>query len=362
MTFNSCSNNEETINVETIIVDEKIKNDIKDEIICKFIPLQTTDECLFEDIRAIDIVEDNIYIIDRKGDHLFVFDLSGKFITQIGKRGDGPGEYLLLTNFHVDKEKQIITLADPHQDKLFNYNLNDYKYINDQKTFYFSDCCWLPDGNIAWAFHKGYNSGKRDKHYVKITDSKLNDIKLLYPMNFSPEYLMVPGSFFYTLNKKCFLNIPFIPTIYEVTSEKLIPTYQLELGKHKFASLEWLKANAEKNFYRTISNTDYISGQYVIETDDYICVEYYTKGMNPHIGFYNKKNGESFKYKVSDFIEVTGLNGLFQVKGTHENNFIFTILPSELKQKNTTIPELKSIIGDIKEDDNPILCLLKFKQ
>lgn len=84
--------------------------------------------------------------------------------------------------------------------------------------------------------------------------------------------------------------------------------------------------------------------------------------MNPHIGFYNKKNGESFKYKVSDFIEVTGLNGLFQVKGTHENNFIFTILPSELKQKNTTIPELKSIIGDIKEDDNPILCLLKFKQ
>ena len=46
MTFNSCSNNEQTINVETIIFDEKIKNDIKDEIISKIIPLKTTDESL----------------------------------------------------------------------------------------------------------------------------------------------------------------------------------------------------------------------------------------------------------------------------------------------------------------------------
>lgn len=357
----SCSKSEQKNNAKTLIFSEEINNEINDQITCKFIPLETTDNCLFGDISVVDIVDDKIYIVDREGNHLFVFDLSGKFITQIGKRGNGPGEYMSISNLHIDKEKQIITLADAFLDKLFHYNLGDYKYINSQKTFYFSDCCWLPDGNIAWAFHGGYNTGKRDLHYVKITDSKLNTVKLLYPTDFSPEYPMVPGSLFYTFNQKCYLNLPFIPTIYEVSSEKLIPTYQLDLGKHKFASPEWLKAEAEKNYYGTISNTDYISGQNVKETDDYISIGYYARGMSSYTGFYNKKTGKSFNFKTPDFTRQTGLNGLFQAKGTYGNYFIFTMFPNALKEQNSSFPELNTIIDNMKEDDNPILCLLKFK-
>lgn len=357
----SCSKKEQIDNVKIISFDDETNIDIKDKIACKFIPLETTDSCLFGDIFAINIVNDKIYTINRKGNYLLVFDISGKFITQIGRRGNGPGEYMSLNNLHIDKEKQTITLADSYQDKLYHYNLNNYKYEKGQTTFYFSDCCWLPDGNIAWAFHGGYNTGKRDPHYIKITDSQLNTIKLLYPTNFTPESPMVPGRLFYTFNQKCYLNIPYIPTIYEVTSEKLIPTYQIELGRQKFASPEWLKENAEKNLYGTISQTNYISGQQIQETDDYICIEYYAKGLNSYIGFYNKKTGESFRYKTSDFIKQTGLTGFFQLKGTYENYFIFTMLPDALKNSYTTIPELKPIIENIKEDDNPILCLIKLK-
>lgn len=361
MLLYSCSKNEQIDNVKKLIFNEEVNSDIKDLITCKFIPLETTDSCLFGDISAIDIVDNKIYTIDRKGNHLFVFDISGKFITQIGKKGNGPGEYMSLNNFHIDKKQQIITLTDAYIDKLFNYKLTDYKFINSKKTGYFSDCCWLPDGNIAWAFHGGYSSGKRDLHYAKITDPKLNTIKLLYPTNFFPESPMVPGQLFYTYNRKCYLNIPYVPTIYEVTSEKLIPTYQLELGQQKFASPEWLKAEAEKNFYGTISNTDYISGQHIKETDDYICVEYYARGMTSYLGFYNKNTGKSFKYSKSDFTRQTGLTGLFQLKGTYNNYFIFTMLPDALKDSYCTITELQPIIDNIKEDDNPILCLLKFK-
>lgn len=101
-------------------------------------------------ISAVKIVDDKIYIIDKESKRLLVFDTSGKFITQIGRRGNGPGEYMSVNNFHIDKEKQIITLADAYQAKIFHYSLKDYQYINTQKSPYFSDCCWLPDGNIAW--------------------------------------------------------------------------------------------------------------------------------------------------------------------------------------------------------------------
>ncbi len=357
----SCSKKEQIEDVTKFIFNEETNIDFKKDIECSFIPLETTDSCLCGSISAVKIVDDKIYIIDQESKRLLVFDTSGKFITQIGRRGNGPGEYMSVNNFHIDKEKQIITLADAYQAKIFHYSLKDYQYINTQKSPYFSDCCWLPDGNIAWVFCGGYNTGKRDMHYVKITDPQLNTITLLYPTDFTPEYMMIPHLIFYTFNQKCYLNLPFVPIIHEVTSDKLIPTYQLELGKHKFASSEWLKTNVKNNYYETISNSNYISGQHVKETENYICVEYYIEGMNQYIGFYNKKTGASFIQKGSDFAKHIGLNGFNQLKGTHEDYFIFSTLPSTFARFKNSSEDSKPIMGNIKEDDNPILCLVKFK-
>ena len=356
----SCSKQEQVTDTKKIIFNEEANPDFFNTLTCKFIPLETNDSCLFNDIKEIQIVDNKIYIIDNKRSKLLVFDISGKFITQIGNLGNGPGEYLTPSNFNIDKEKQTITIADVGQSKLLYYDLNNYQYIKSQKAFYFSNCSWLPDGNIAWAIENGYDSGKRDPHYVKITDSNLNTVNLLYPTDFKPEYLMVAGSFFYTFNQNCYLNLPFIPTIYKVTSQKITPVYELDFGKQKFASMEWLKREAEKNYYGTISKTEYISTQTVKETDDYICVVYYAQGLNAYIGFYNKKNGESIKLKGSDFAKHTNLYGLSQVKDTYNNFFLFSMLACTLKTYKSSLPELQPIIKDIKEDDNPVICLLKF--
>ena len=72
MLLYSCSKNEQIDNVKKLIFNEEVNSDIKDLITCKFIPLETTDSCLFGDISAIDIVDNKIYTIDRKGNHLFV--------------------------------------------------------------------------------------------------------------------------------------------------------------------------------------------------------------------------------------------------------------------------------------------------
>ncbi len=63
---------------------------IADDI--EFIPLETTDECLFgSELVQIIILGDNLFVADY--DQLVRFDTKGKIRNKIGRRGQGPGEY-----------------------------------------------------------------------------------------------------------------------------------------------------------------------------------------------------------------------------------------------------------------------------
>lgn len=128
--FLSCTRHDQMVDVRTVALDEKSDFDINDVISCKFIPLETRDDCLIGSVRKI-------IIVDSEGDKLLVFDLSGKFIAQIGRKGNGPGEYRSICNFHINKEKQIITISDGGQSRIIQYQLNNYAHISTNKNILF---------------------------------------------------------------------------------------------------------------------------------------------------------------------------------------------------------------------------------
>ena len=328
----------------------------------KFIPLETNNDCLFRGIGTIQIVDDKIYIIDSKDEKLLVFDISGKFITQVGKRGSGPGEYVSPCSFHVDIVRRVLTIGDNNGLKLLHYNLDTYKYLFSQKTPFFSECAWLPDGNIAWIFPLGYkNETNKETYYIKITDSNLKEINLLYASFYSPEYLAICGRDFYTLNDMCYVNMAFSPIIYKVESDKLTPIYKIDLGSQKFASLDWLQQNAAEDYTSALIASDYITTHNVKETNDWISVFYYMKRGILFISFYNKKNATSYKFTGSEFINVTGLTGMGLIKGTYDNCFIIPLFADALKRHNSKLKDLQPIIEKMKEDDNVVLCLFSIK-
>lgn len=358
--FCACSKNEQVTDIKTIVVNDTNEFDINSIISYNFISLETNDNCLISNIKQIKIIDNKIYI-NNDGNNLLVFDMSGKFITQIGNKGNGPGEYRLISNFHIDKKKGIFYIADGGQARIISYNFENFQPIKTEKIFYFIDCNWLADGNIAWYFVRGYESKDKDRYFIKITNQDLKELNLLYPLDIELLYPIGIGSPFYTLNKKCYLNLPHIPTIYEVTSSNIIPVYQLNLGIHKFAPQEWMEQEAPRD-YSAIVNTDYISAQNIQETNDYICVGYCAKGANAYIGFYNKKSGKSCKYSHSEFIRHTGFTGSSIINSVYEDSFI-TILNASILKRNPhgKIPELNAISENINEEDNPVLCLFKLK-
>lgn len=62
---------------------------------------------------GIKVSEDNkIYILDMGNCQIQVFESSGKFVKTIGKRGEGPGEFLFPISFTLDNHGNIIVAED----------------------------------------------------------------------------------------------------------------------------------------------------------------------------------------------------------------------------------------------------------
>jgi hypothetical protein len=92
--------------------------------------LKENDDVVIGGIDGIQVVDNYIFVLDRfKAKKLFVFDKEGNFIRQIGQIGVGPGEYLSIVDFCIDKEKREVYILDRDGIKIRKYNLDTGKHI-----------------------------------------------------------------------------------------------------------------------------------------------------------------------------------------------------------------------------------------
>jgi hypothetical protein len=73
------------------------------------LPLETTKDCQLVMPMKVISYDGLYYVLDfQRG--LYVFGAGGKYLRQIGNRGKGPGEYLEIRDFDIDKEGNILVL------------------------------------------------------------------------------------------------------------------------------------------------------------------------------------------------------------------------------------------------------------
>ena len=82
-------------------------SEIADDIIK--IELETTDDCLLNEIRQVEVFEGYLLVKDRSL-RLYVFDMQGNFVRSIGQGGNGPGEYSFCSGFTLDYQNKKIFL------------------------------------------------------------------------------------------------------------------------------------------------------------------------------------------------------------------------------------------------------------
>ena len=97
-------------------------SELSDDI--KKIELETSDECVIGRIGQVLCDDDRIFILDMGAGRSLIhaFDLSGKFLFAINRRGRGPGEYIYINAMAFDEVNKHLYITS--QGKILKYDRN----------------------------------------------------------------------------------------------------------------------------------------------------------------------------------------------------------------------------------------------
>ena len=106
------------------------------------VALETTDESLLTYVDKIIEYEKRYYVLDKVQKRVFVFDGKGRYLQQIGKVGNGPGEYARLHDFSVDKETGILYfMTGPTELYVYDKDGNFLQKKEISRSMLWNVCC-----------------------------------------------------------------------------------------------------------------------------------------------------------------------------------------------------------------------------
>lgn len=91
--------------------------------------LETKQQNLISKIKKLLVHNDNYYLLDASGKQVLVFDRLGRFLHQLNREGKGPGEYLSIDDFSIDRENEMLVVLSAHQNKLFLYETTTFNHV-----------------------------------------------------------------------------------------------------------------------------------------------------------------------------------------------------------------------------------------
>ena len=136
--FNSCENEDNVKEMRFISVANEFGTynilNLSDYVTdIKYIPLETNDSVILAEIKTLVYENGKIMIIDRGSFNCWVFDNEGKLYCKIDDRGQGPNEYIGISDMFV-YENLIYLRASPHMLLIYDLNGKFIRKINSPKN------------------------------------------------------------------------------------------------------------------------------------------------------------------------------------------------------------------------------------
>lgn len=147
-----------------------------------------TDQCLFSRIDRIKFANEKIYIVDTRMPSLVVYNKNGDPITKIGTQGQGPKEYLGITDFDIDHSGNVYVL-DGISNKILHYN-NKYECVNEHRLSYSADIITVLKNDSLLIGLSSWNEGEGKGYKIALTDKtgKISKTYLKYDEYTDPAY------------------------------------------------------------------------------------------------------------------------------------------------------------------------------
>lgn len=328
------------------------------------IPLETQEESLLRGIEQIDVYEDNLYIYDVRHPALFVFDKSGKFVRQISKKGQGPGEYLLFYDSFIDTMEQKIYFISPFgyvtsytmdgdyvEQKVLPIKPNYYSLVRDNVGNWITWSCVEENNPDITVLDKDF---KETLYETWRNSDRMLDMELLWP--------------FFQYQEKTYFFTAYDYGIYEVGNNLCNEVYRWDFGKDnikknlldKYLNIEDVK---EKNdtFLKDLKDCVIpYTMTHNFQTKDYyflsMCIG--TGSNRPRINvFYRKEDDKGMVLKTIK--NTIPLRPLY----VSDEYLLATLNTDEVNLIKPILPESESIkLANVKDDSNPCIIKIYFKK
>lgn len=334
----------------------------------EIIPLETSEQSLLtfligEPDKVVKY-NNNFFVLDRDQEAIIVFNLSGKFIKRISKKGQGPGEYISINDFNINRYTNNLEILSP-EGRCIN--------IYDSQSDAFIKKIQLPhDLPVVHQFHHltpdiyafASYAGDFKIYFYSLRDNKIIESDYQLPKWLNRGTTLTPSSRnpFYVYNDTlCFEQI-YNGDVFTISTDnyKLSPRYTWNFGKFKFDP-SILPENETTNFYLDLLKK--ISADYAIlfqiyqENDNYYFTRFKFKNRYKHLILdkHTQKNilFEHFKEGGQCLPQLIDENAIYTF--ISPSYLHHAIKPSMLDEVNQQTYSL------IKDDDNPVIIKYSLK-
>jgi hypothetical protein len=342
------------------------------------IPLETTDESLIGYINEVQVFDGKIFVLDKSYAYgVFMFDMDGKFIRKFGRTGQGPGEYLYLTDFTIDEINKEIYLLDRDNNCVFIYDIDTGKYKRRIKfaEIKYSTYVQYSNGRLYVDANRQLNSGQDYLlHEIDIATGKYKSSWLdadIYNRGWMNTTFF--NGVFYSRNHT---NTPkymqlLMDTVFSIEKDGITPFLTVRSNKWALASdakkvkeLSAKPLTAWMNDYnRLYSISDFIEGKDIILFNVYEGDRRWYILCDHRNGTKNIRIGE---FLINDLLFEEDKYAVWKTRCSDEKG-IYAILPIEWlnlmdvdKEVKKDLPNRERLLN-LKEDDNPVILYFEYE-
>ena len=348
------------INISNELINKKFDyTSLVDSI--EVIKLESNAISLIGRIRRIEFENDKFYV-STDTQVLLIFDENGNYINKLSKKGKGPGEYLEMRDFSVDKDGSIKVLS---YNTILTYDSN-LKYIGQKAINVTSHTGreinpvhFFPVGDFTFLYIGSFglrklNPGKDNALYCINNKNIVNEYFPLFSNETSGHQNFYRSDDIVNLTHTYGND-----TIYQIHDNYLNPKVFINFGEDRITEKDMMRDHSilyntvcERGLCGLITN--------VYENSNYLCF-LFTKGISLKQAVFNKKTQE---IKVINVVQSLPFPKII-TEGLIDNSFFTTIDPYVLLQENDGKNYRDFLntfhLTNLKETDNPIIIKFKFK-
>lgn len=319
----------------------------------EIIPLETDTDCLIQAIHSVKFEQQKFFIFDYEVQSLFVFNDKGEFLFKIAEKGQGPREYLNVSDFNINKYTNEIELLAPINNSIYRYD-SEGKFIEKinlppWKNGAYSDFYLLnQDTTVLWS----YDDENEIKYYSR---SKQSIVLETYPEYWDDNFctFKFPGNDYFC---RSLTN-----TVYHLGTNGLEAAYEWDFGEDNNDITKLVTTNdPKKNIERNLKIIRSEIANYVLAVQLSNSQYYYAKIIREekfiHL-FYDKELNKSLLFP--QFTEGVAIHPVIMT-----DNYVIGLTGedvSEVLQASILSDAEKEKLKQHKVDDNPILIKYEWK-